>query len=101
MKTLAANKRLLLLPQINQLFAELKAAQERTVDVELSTAFEIDGPILEKLSSALANVLQQQVKLHTVVDESLIGGVVIRAGDTVIDGSVRGKLTKLSEKLAS
>lgn len=98
---LSENKRLPLLPQIYQLFADLKAEQEKTIDVEVNTAFEVDPVILHKLRAALSESLSSQVNIQTVVDESLIGGAVIRAGDTVIDSSVRGRLAKLAESLAS
>jgi len=101
LRILADNKRLKLLPQINALFAAMKAAQEQTVDVEVQTAFEIDSQTLDNLIGALGKSLNRRVQINTVVDKSLIGGVVVRAGDTVIDDSVRGKLAKLAEKLAS
>lgn len=98
---LAENKRLALLPEIFQLYTELKAAQENSVDVEITSAFAIDDAAEANLAQVLTKTLNQQVKLQTVVDNSLIGGVVIRAGDTVIDSSVSGKLAKLAERLAS
>lgn len=98
---LAENKRLALLPEIFQLYDELKAAQENSVDVEVTSAFAIDEAAEANMVQVLTKALNQQVKLRTVVDNSLIGGAVIRAGDTVIDGSVSGKLAKLAERLAS
>ena len=100
-RLLAENRRLGLLPQISGLFDSLKAAQEKSVDVEMSTAFPLSDAVVEQLSAALQKRLERQVKLNTTVDEKLIGGVVIRAGDTVIDNSVRGKLNKLAESLSS
>jgi len=100
-RLLAENKRLELLPEISTLFENLKANQERSVDVEITTAFEISSDISDKLAQALKNRLQREINLATSVDEALIGGAIIRAGDTVIDSSVRGKLTKLAESLTS
>lgn len=100
-KTLSENKRLALLAEINALFAQEKAKAEKTIDVEVSSAFTVDESALAGLSASLEKALAQKVKVQSVVDESLIGGVVVRAGDTVIDGSVRGKLAKLAERLAS
>lgn len=100
-RLLAENGRLGLLPQVSELFDLLKAAQEKSVDVEMSTAFPLSDAVVEQLSAALQKRLERQVKLNTTVDEKLIGGVVIRAGDTVIDNSVRGKLNKLAESLSS
>lgn len=98
---LAENKRLVLLPQISQLFEVLKANQEKSVDVEITTAFEISSDISTKLAQALKTRLQREIKMVTHVNQDLIGGVVIRAGDTVIDSSVRGKLSKLAESMKS
>ncbi|MES2624034.1 MAG: F0F1 ATP synthase subunit delta [Pseudomonadota bacterium] len=99
-RVLAANKRLILLGEIVSLFEELKADHERVVDVDVISAFSMDEGAQQKLASALKQRLQRDVKLHTSVDKSLIGGLVVRAGDLVIDGSVRGKLNKLIETMS-
>lgn len=98
---LAENKRLPLLPELHELFEELKANQEKTIDVEISTAFEISAEVAEKLAQSLSKRLQREIKLETSVNKSLIGGAIIRAGDSVIDSSVRGKLKKLAESMNS
>lgn len=100
-RLLAENKRLGLLTEVSALFEILKANQEKSVDVEITTAFEISSDISNKLAESLKSRLQREINLATSVDSSLIGGAVIRAGDTVIDSSVRGKLTKLAESLNS
>lgn len=99
--TLAANKRLGLLPEIAALFAVMKANIERAVDVNVKSAFELTDDITAKLETALATNLDRQVRVTSEVDQALIGGVVIRAGDTIIDGSVRGRLAKLAEAMNS
>lgn len=98
-RVLASNKRLVLLGEIVKLFEEMKADHERVVDVDVVSAFSMDEGAQQKLASALRQRLQRDVKLNTSVDKSLIGGLVIRAGDLVIDGSVRGKLNKLAEQI--
>lgn len=100
-RVLAANKRVRLLPTIRELFEQLKAQQEKSVEVEITSAFELDAAMQEKLATALKSKLSRDVKLHASVDRSLVGGVVIRAGDTVIDSSVRGRLAKLAEAMNS
>lgn len=97
---LAENKRLSLLPFINEQFQLLKADQERTVDVVIETAFPLAEPEAEQLKQALVKTLNRDVQVQTSVNESLIGGAVIRAGDTVIDGSIKSKLSKLSASLS-
>lgn len=98
---LAANRRLALLPEISGIFDDFKAAREKSVDVELQTAYPISDAVVEQLRQALQKKLDRDVKVHSRVDQHLIGGVVVRAGDTVIDNSVRGKLNKLAESLSS
>lgn len=98
---LAENDRLLLLPEITELFELLKAEQEKSVDVEVTSAFALNNEQKDKLAKVLSARLSREVRLHATEDASLIGGVVIRAGDLVIDGSVRGKLASLAEALKS
>jgi F-type H+-transporting ATPase subunit delta len=98
-RLLATNKRLALMPEISRLFEALKADRERTVDVDVVTAFPLDAEAEAKLVSSLKGRLNREVKLSSRVDKSLIGGMVVRAGDLVIDGSVRGKLKKLTETM--
>lgn len=100
-QVLAANKRLPLLAEIVALFEQLKAERERTVDVNVLSAFPVDAATEDQLTAVLKQKLQRDVKLSTTVDRSLIGGVVIRAGDTVIDNSIRGRLNKLSEAMSA
>ncbi len=100
-RLLAENKRLTLLPEIATLFEILKADQEKSVDVEITTAFEISSDVSKQLAQALKTRLQRDINLSTRVNQRLIGGAVIRAGDTVIDNSVRGKLSKLAELMNS
>lgn len=96
---LASNKRLGLLPEIYSQFALYKANQEKSVDVEVVSAFDLDDATRDKLAAALGKKLEREVKVTTATDESLLGGVLIRAGDMVIDGSVRGRLNKLAEAM--
>ncbi len=96
---LAENKRIPLMPEIVTLFETLKANQEMKVDVNVISAFPLSDALQEKLAASLKAKLQREVVLHSETDKSLIGGAVIRAGDLVIDGSVRGKLAKLSESM--
>lgn len=98
---LADNRRLTLLPEIAALFNTYRADFERTVDIEVTSAYELTDEQQQKLAQALSTKLERQVSLAASMDKSLIGGVVIRTGDMVIDASVRGKLTKLADALGS
>ena len=101
LRVLAENRRLQLLPQIYQQFEVLKANREKTVEVNVVSATEISTEQQNKLASALSAKLERDVNMQVSVDDSLIGGAVVRAGDTVIDGSIRGRLAKLAEALNS
>ena len=96
---LAQNKRLDILAAIREQFEALRAAEEQTLDVEVISAYPVSERERDQLSDALAKKSSKQVNLTSSVDQSLIGGAIIRAGDTVIDGSLRGKLDKLAETL--
>ena len=98
---LAENKRLALLPEIAELYEELKAKLQNAVDVVVTSAYELSDAQAEKLAAALKAKLQCDVRVTSEVDESLIGGAIIRAGDLVIDGSLTGKLSKLAEAMKS
>lgn len=98
---LADNKRLALLSEITEQYSALKSQLEKTVDVEITTAFALTQAELDKLGKALASKLERAVELTSHVDQSLLGGALVRAGDTVIDGTMRGRLTKLAETLTA
>ncbi|MGK0440729.1 MAG: F-type H+-transporting ATPase subunit delta [Pseudohongiellaceae bacterium] len=98
-RVLADNKRLALLAEISALYEGFKANREKSVDVEIATAFELDADIQDQLAKALSSKLKREVKVQTTINKDLLGGVVIRAADVVIDGSVRGRLAKLGEAM--
>ncbi|MEM9254446.1 MAG: F0F1 ATP synthase subunit delta [Pseudomonadota bacterium] len=98
---LAENKRLGLLSEIRAQFELFKANLEKSVDVEVISAFDLDENTTGRLAQALGNKLEREVKVSTSTDRDLLGGVLIRAGDLVIDGSVRGRLNKLAEAMNS
>jgi F-type H+-transporting ATPase subunit delta len=98
-QVLAARKRLPLLPEIQQQFEILRAEEQSTLEVEVVSAFELSEAELAKLQTVLGKRFEKEINMTSVVDAALIGGAVIRAGDTVIDGSVRGKLSKLAETI--
>jgi F-type H+-transporting ATPase subunit delta len=99
LQVLAGNKRLHLLAEISAQYEELRAQEQASLEVEVVSAFALDDGEQKRISDALARRFEREIVLTSRVDESLLGGAIIRAGDTVIDGSVRGKLEKLSETL--
>jgi len=96
---LAENRRLGLLPEIAADFERLRAEAENTLDVELRAAMPVDAAEQKLISEALHKKLGRKITLKYVQDKTLIGGAVIRAGDLVIDGSVREKLGRLAAEL--
>lgn len=95
LKLLIANRRLPLLPEIATLFEEQRADAEGRVDVSVKSAFPLDAAQRERLEQGLKRRFGRKVRLTVAVDPSLIGGIEIRAGDTVIDGSAHGRLEQL------
>ncbi len=96
---LAENGRISLMTTISEIFELLKSNHEKTMDVEVTSAFDVSSEDSDKLSEALKSRLQRDVNLTASVDSTLIGGIVVRTEDTVIDNSVRGKLDRLAQVL--
>ena len=92
--------RFALLPDIAQRFAEERAAREGRNQVHVTSAFELSKSQRKNIVEAMEQRLGTRVTLDCEVDDSLIGGVVIRAGDLVIDASLRGRLGQLAQTLA-
>lgn len=98
---LAENRRLAQLPEIAGLYEELKAEAERVVKATVTSATELPAGELDTIRAALKKRFGREVELGTAIDASLIGGAVIDAGDVVIDGSLKGKLSRLQAALAN
>lgn len=98
---LAAGHRLELLPFIEQLFEHMRADYERVLDVTLSSAVELSAAQTERFTAALSKRFARDVRLHTKIDSSLLGGAVLQADDLMIDGSVQGGLAQLAIQVAN
>ena len=98
-KVLVANQRLEVLTEIAVLYNELRADAEKTVEAEVISAFPLSDAQQSALIEGLKKRLGREVNLVTKVDENLLGGAIVRAGDLVIDGSVSGQLGKLATAL--
>lgn len=101
LKLLVENERAYALPEIAEHFDALKDAIENTVEVTVTSATELSPEQKNSIVAALKARLGREVQLDTLTDESLIGGAVIRAGDVVIDGSLRSRLTGLANALTA
>lgn len=96
---LAERNRLVALPAIAAQFDALRAEAENRADVEVVSAVPLTDAQRDAYAAAMRKRLGRDVVIHQRVDESLIGGAVVHAGDLVIDGSVKGRLAKLASAL--
>jgi F-type H+-transporting ATPase subunit delta len=95
LNTLAQNRRLNVVPEVAAHYEELRAEVENVADVHVTSALELNAAQRERLSNALRQRLKRDIRLHCMVDAALIGGAIVRSGDFVIDGSLRGRLERL------
>jgi F-type H+-transporting ATPase subunit delta len=98
-RLLVRNDRLSVLPEIASLYEGLKNESQGTLDVQVISAYEMTPDQEDKLAAALKKRLDRDIRVTSDIDSALIGGVLIRAGDLVIDGSVQGRLQKLATEL--
>jgi F-type H+-transporting ATPase subunit delta len=98
-RLLAENSRLGAMADIESLFEEYRADDEGRLEAKVISAIELDDGYKARLSEALQRKFNKQISIVNTVDESLIAGAIIRAGDVVIDGSVKGELAQLDKNL--
>lgn len=99
-KLLSTNDRLELLPEILELFQQHRAEFEKTIEVELRSAIELTEQQITDFNSRLEIKLGRKVNINCQIDPTVMGGIIIRAGDLVIDASIRGKLNDLAGSLS-
>ena len=99
LKLLVHNNRLVLLPQIAKLYESYKAEDEGYVEVEVLAAYALSKEAKQSFSATLEKALGKKIHMNVAVDKSLIGGVLVRAGDRVIDGTIKGRLQHMHKAL--
>ncbi len=99
LKVLIENNRLKLMPQIAELFEQYKAEDEGYVNVELYSAYALTKQEQKQYVALLEKKLNRKVNSTVSIDKSLIGGILAKAGDKVIDGSISGRLHQLAKGL--
>jgi F-type H+-transporting ATPase subunit delta len=99
MTMLADRDRLVLLPDLLASYRERLMDHQKVVRAELTTAAPIDAARADAVRRSLASVTGRTVTVSTIVDPSIIGGIVARVGSTVYDGSVTRQLERMKERL--
>ncbi len=98
-RVLAENERLVEMAGVAAIFEEERDRIEGRSHVDVTSAFELTDTQRKNIADSMSKRLGTEVDISVTVDKSLIGGVVIRAGDTVIDASLRGRLSQLGQSL--
>ncbi len=100
-KIMAENGRLSVLPRVTELYSDLEDEYKKQIDVTVVSAYKLSKKQKEELSKSLAKRLARKVNLNCSIDKTLITGMVITAGDLVIDSTAKGQLNRLSHTLQS
>jgi F-type H+-transporting ATPase subunit delta len=83
------------------LYQELREEAENRLSVKVVSAIPLDEDQVSRMQQALARRFDCEIELENEIDAEIIGGAVVYAGDQVIDGSLRGRLQRLSNSLAN
>lgn len=98
-KVLAENGRLAVIRDLFNLFSDLKDEHERVIPVTVTSSELLTQDQVTSLTAALEKKLERQVEMKQVIDDTLVGGMVIKAGETVIDGSLNTSIDRLAHQL--
>lgn len=98
-KVLVRNRRLQLMPEVIELYERRRAEAEGVHRVSVQTAVALSEKDSEAITQALSTRFGGRVELQVTVDQSLLGGALVRIGDLVIDGSLSGRLAHLTQAL--
>ena len=100
LELLAEKHRMPVIFRIRRRFDELWATETKRLDVKLISAVELDSKVVERVRSEIEEQTDRTIELETEVDEGVIGGLVLRVGNMVLDASVRNKLERLRKEVA-
>jgi len=100
-RLLAENNRLGLMPDIFGIYETLRSEAEGEIEATVTSAFALTDEQSSKIAGSLSKRLNRKVRIVSQIDEDLIGGAIIRAGDLVIDGSLKGRIEKMSQAVVS
>lgn len=99
LKVMAENGRLDLISQIADSYEVMRAEQEGSIEAQVISAFAVNATQKKNIAAALKKKFGREVTIKTETDKSIIGGIIVRAGDIVIDGSVKTQLEKITHSL--
>jgi F-type H+-transporting ATPase subunit delta len=97
---LAQRRRLALLPRIVEVFGELYNKEKGIVIADVTTAVPLDEAHQKRVADQLARITGKTVQLRTHTDPRILGGIITRIGDELIDASIASRLAELAERLA-
>jgi F-type H+-transporting ATPase subunit delta len=100
LELLAEKHRMPAIFRIRRLFDELWAEENKMLEVEVTSAVELDPKIVERIGGEIEKQTGRRVELSSSVDEDILGGLVLRVGNMVLDASVRNKLERLRKEVA-
>ena len=99
LSVLSSNRRLALLPQVRDMYRQLREEAENRLRVKVVSAVALDDQQAGRMKEALARRFDREIELENEIDTGIVGGAVVYAGDQVIDGSLKGRLGKLANSL--
>lgn len=99
LQLMGAKRRLFALPQLLKALSDLIAEEKGEMTAEVTSATELTAAQAKKLAEVLKNQTGKTVKLNTAVDESLIGGMIVKLGSRMVDTSIRSKLATLKNAM--
>jgi len=100
-RLLAENNRLASMGDIHSIFETLRAEEEGEIDATVTTAFALSDAQRENIIAALGKRLNRKVRLVETIDETVLGGAIIRAGDLVIDGTLQGRINNMANAVTN
>jgi ATP synthase F1 delta subunit len=100
LELLAEKHRMPAIFRIRRRFDALWAEARKRLDVTLTSAIELDKGVVDQVGDAVAEQTQREIELSTEVDPEILGGLVLRVGNMVLDASLRSKLEKLRKEVA-
>lgn len=101
LELLAEKHRMPAIFRIRERYEELWADASRRLDVKLVSAVELDSQVIEHVGAEIERQTDRRIELHSEVDEGILGGLVLRVGNMVLDASLRSKLERLRKEVAS